>query len=1094
MKTTKIFLIFTLLLTNLTSFLDSKVSVNKIKDLVNVLNPEYEYISPIHGAILWESDYVKNFYQFAPDSETKKLVKEIFYLQPDGVTFVVTINPLKIAHYFTPQIIGKIIGLTIEFLLTPQTNPKNLNYAPLQKKLKNLFEPLIFEYKETKTKKQKFVKQNVLEEIYTFYDRIENRFKEQIKKIEGKEITEKEHTDIEKIQNLIKANQNVRNNPNTLITENINLLIKHLIGAIKEEKTDDTIFPQNHNFLILLSALWAISDNKKDFLSYFLTLQNSLEKTIFKVNYNLSNQDNQTKFLESAYTAVDYNSFSNDPTFEDFERGCLLFLGFNTYKANLPPNINYKGEVTYKNLSFPDCGETSLLNFFNAIIYDPETKKFDTAILEKLGASEPLINFYKEHLTVEKMADTPKLHNEWAKVVCGLPNVTYSNQKICDIKGGLEDEGLTNIFTVLQELLPGIKKEKDLNMLEQIAKTLESNEIKLTIHMPQKEDSPQKINISYLKGNNGFTLDWKFLPNHFVLEFPHTTYGYLYQNMIKEKIIKEKMSDYNLIKYFVLSKAFGTIFEINFFDTNKKLILYDLFVQKLDTFAILNTMKIIITLNKIDIKQKKELLLNLYSALPKNDSYAQDSAFDIFNGIMTFKEYEEKLSAESKKIFAQKMIALGKIEYFPIVEKIIQELKPEDKGNVIFIIITGGKSLFFPIAEKVLPELKIYTKANFIQIILQKGSLEEDQTKFQNLYKKIELIFNKSKNEKFLSSAIYQILCLFSWNFWEDKKKYEFDFDIKKTINFKNINPFIYTTIKKSLPKIKTSKYKSDVFDSVININPKLIDTNFLRYLQNWGKNFLSSLNTFEEKFRAFKNIADASIENTDKAFFKLLYVWSAKFIQTLNIKEKTASKIDYLLTMAQHKNKLVTDAIYNWLKKNLKLVANEEDQIKILKIIFDYFGIEEIKEINPQILDFIQKWVDKILPKFKNEKLNKKFEKWQTRIKAAQGAKKEELQEHAESEESEESSETSETESSSYYSSSGEVEEEPLEQSTEHPITTPQLPPPFDMEKYLKEGINETESLQQLNNFIENNKNDIGTYKLQNLIDTKKKALAEKH
>ena len=105
----------TLFLLNTISFVTPKIYIGQIKGFVDVLNPKYEYLSPIHGAMLWETSYVENLYRFAPTSSTKKLIKELFFLQFDGVTFDATSHPLLPAYSFDSKIIGKLVGTFVEY-------------------------------------------------------------------------------------------------------------------------------------------------------------------------------------------------------------------------------------------------------------------------------------------------------------------------------------------------------------------------------------------------------------------------------------------------------------------------------------------------------------------------------------------------------------------------------------------------------------------------------------------------------------------------------------------------------------------------------------------------------------------------------------------------------------------------------------------------------------------------------------------------------------------------------------------------------------------------------------------------------------------
>ena len=52
----------------------------------------------------------------------------------------------------------------------------------------------------------------------------------------------------------------------------------------------------------------------------------------------------------------------------------------------LPPHTKMLNSVKYRGLEFPDCGETSLRNLINALIYDNDHGTFNIEKLKKLGA------------------------------------------------------------------------------------------------------------------------------------------------------------------------------------------------------------------------------------------------------------------------------------------------------------------------------------------------------------------------------------------------------------------------------------------------------------------------------------------------------------------------------------------------------------------------------------------------------------------------------------------------------------------------------------------------------------------------------------
>ena len=121
----------------------------------------------------------------------------------------------------------------------------------------------------------------------------------------------------------------------------------------------------------------------------------------------------------------------------------------------LPDNVGMMSDAPYKDKGFPDCGETSLLNFINALCYNQETKRFEQEILRALGFTAPVLAFYEKYPTTEFMG-TPQAHGDWAAVVSELPDVAYSESRggtkcVCNIKPGFD-----NLMKVLCHLCFGL--------------------------------------------------------------------------------------------------------------------------------------------------------------------------------------------------------------------------------------------------------------------------------------------------------------------------------------------------------------------------------------------------------------------------------------------------------------------------------------------------------------------------------------------------------------------------------------------------------------------------------------------------------------
>jgi hypothetical protein len=904
-----------------TFYLTPKISVVEIKDLYNVLmqtpkyeypsatpgkmmwetsyditpTPCYEYTSPIFGALLWETDYIKNIYRIAPESKTKKLVKELFFFHHDDVTFDVTSNPIKPACYFTPQIIGQLVGLITNFEL------KKIEKSDLEKNLASIFSSLLFEPQtetQPKTKKQQLeLKKAVLIKIQNFYKSIIER-QENIK-TELDKNPKKNDAKIKKITAIIKINRGIQNNPRTIINKERNKLVNTIIDAFSEEKT---LYPEYNTIFIFLSFLWQKANSKQDFLDYFLSLYDTLKKptNFFKQNYNLEDASKQDDFKNAKYSKQEYDQFY-DTTLDinEYEKLAFLFIGFDAYKNTLPPHIEMKSSVLYKDQTFPDCGETSLLNLFNALFYYSDSKIFDLAIIEKLKPSERLLQFYKNHQTVEEMKNNDELHNNWALVVSELPGVAYG-KNICDIMGGLQNFGINNMSKTIENLFPEIKNIKEgQNSLEKFALLLEKNGIKVDIQMPSEKNDPQIIVLTVTKNNRTFTLEWIFYSHHFViqlLKLAKSNFKDKYKKLIETKI-QSKENFFDVLKYITIGNTFECDINPSLLDSS--LFLNSLLMQKIDLNKAEQLMNEIAS-DKYTLTQPatKDLLLNLYSIFPTGDQYWQTTAIKILQKKLNFDDYEKRLSETGKSRLIYILL------YKKLNENSIEQIK---------ILLNHIKQ------EKCLTEIT--------SDILELDPIKIDKDFFGYLYFWIQnTAFPKIKYESYLHRIVLIILHL-------DPIKIDTDF----------LKQFYSWIQKNALPNLKNEFFLITITKQILHLDPIKIDKDFLKQLYSWiQKNVLPNLK--DEIFLIITTEQTLLLDpaKTDKDSLNILYSGILKNALP-GIKDKDMlHKIGY--TMLNQDPKKIAPFVISFYNESLNIILKKLNDPNLNKQIKEW---KEKAEVN---------------------------------------------------------------------------------------------------------------------------------------------------
>ena len=90
-------------------------------------------LSPTMGALFWESPFIINVYQFGEEDAIKHLINELFFVQPDG-SLSATCSYTKMVNYFTPELIGKIVGMLYKLMQALKSEHEQLEASNFTKK------------------------------------------------------------------------------------------------------------------------------------------------------------------------------------------------------------------------------------------------------------------------------------------------------------------------------------------------------------------------------------------------------------------------------------------------------------------------------------------------------------------------------------------------------------------------------------------------------------------------------------------------------------------------------------------------------------------------------------------------------------------------------------------------------------------------------------------------------------------------------------------------------------------------------------------------------------------------------------------------
>jgi hypothetical protein len=230
-------------------------------------------------------------------------------------------------------------------------------------------------------------------------------------------------------------------------------------------------------FYVILAALWWKLNNKQGIINYY----NCLNKYLLD-NMKITIPDN---YINDLFTKDDFR-LSNEEITNLVDFGYVIAYIYASKRVPIQL-INYeKVYYTKKNCKhttenskrlskgFSDCGETTLRNFINILIYDVNTGNFDLEKLEKLGATEDLKIYYTVFNNMSKQLNPVEVYifgeklnprDAWGKIVSNLNNVKYDQQ--CnllkddsffdyEIDSGINRLGEVNMVRVIKELLTKI--------------------------------------------------------------------------------------------------------------------------------------------------------------------------------------------------------------------------------------------------------------------------------------------------------------------------------------------------------------------------------------------------------------------------------------------------------------------------------------------------------------------------------------------------------------------------------------------------------------------------------------------------------------
>ncbi|NRA44185.1 MAG: hypothetical protein HRU09_04415 [Oligoflexales bacterium] len=475
----------------LSSSAHSRIDPYSGKGLLSIFKEKDQVYSPLLGLATIESGKIDELYEdHENDHAINQLVRFLFHkVDTDLLVTQLATNP---ASHLSVQSIGKIIGLLKNYPFSRSTYP----YHDLMSKMKLtiILDGTYFtshlhtidRFNEKKLEIADFVRQyeqgldrrkeadKLFKETLTLQNRQIKRLRRQKKNpdfleseleqaIQNRQVTQDSFNKY--IEGTIPASKfrslkaRLDNELGNLDINNydyfnkVDDFVMTLIESYKSWIYNDE--PINSSPVsLLLAYMWLKYDTKEDLAPYMLEMEQSgatkfsFEKLIRQSQYSYTSQDLKKimSMLSRSQRAV-VSSLSSH-----YEQVLLLKI-IKPGNSGSAPITKYRVFSGTREQVFADCGENSIRNFINVLIYDREQALFDASILEKLNSLpgyqllNGLIAYYQEHKQAS-LASENICYDEWNELISSLNHkvsapaeerIKYFYKNRFDITGGYDN-------------------------------------------------------------------------------------------------------------------------------------------------------------------------------------------------------------------------------------------------------------------------------------------------------------------------------------------------------------------------------------------------------------------------------------------------------------------------------------------------------------------------------------------------------------------------------------------------------------------------------------------------------------------------------
>jgi hypothetical protein len=415
-----------------------------LKGTYSIFNEDFSHLSPIHGAIGWETDYFRRMWERGSDAySTIKLVKKIYHLEA-GNFDVTTFKSMR--KIILPEKMGILIG-AIEKIRRDGEGQVSLSHDEFK-------ERLVQEIKIEKQIKDIEDQEKVLgKELKALNNNLRklreegndaSSLEQEIKtKAEEKEQLKQQRTGLQKraigVQDF-GGGKGGRAALSEFLDDLTNSLYE--CGFFVFEEGYKALFAPFTTYIILLGVIYRNVESREYFETFFdsLTIGLGVEQgELFNLEKPLSDwladifsvrkKDDVKMYIDSQIKEQVEASDSDllSWIYENYEEVVFNELMDQYYLIDIPIQSAHFYGTRFNGQTFTDCCENAVRAITNLMFYDAEQRRFDREmLLPDLADSvhEDIVAFYEKYSSAD-IVDNKEIHDDWAVITSNLPGVAY---------------------------------------------------------------------------------------------------------------------------------------------------------------------------------------------------------------------------------------------------------------------------------------------------------------------------------------------------------------------------------------------------------------------------------------------------------------------------------------------------------------------------------------------------------------------------------------------------------------------------------------------------------------------------------------------